>query len=112
LSKGLLERAHDYLERSFLPGRTFSSPADFNAQLAEWLALVNTRTRRALGCAPSDRIDADRAAMLGRGRAAVCSRVSSALKDCSSPRALQVAGPTVRAAGAQGEPTAGDLLQL
>jgi len=64
-AKGLLERAHDYLERSFLPGRRFGSPADFNAQLAGWLALVNTRTRRALGCAPSDRIDADRAAMLG-----------------------------------------------
>jgi hypothetical protein len=28
------------------------------------LALVNTRTRRALGCAPTDRIIADRAAML------------------------------------------------
>ena len=24
----LIERAHDYLERSFLPGRTFTSPAD------------------------------------------------------------------------------------
>ena len=32
-AKGLIERAHDYLERSFLPGRTFASPADFNAQL-------------------------------------------------------------------------------
>ena len=64
-AKGLIERAHDYLERSFLPGRTFASPADFNAQLAAWLAVVNTRTRRALGCAPSDRIGADRAAMLG-----------------------------------------------
>jgi hypothetical protein len=53
------------LERSFLPGRTFASPADFNAQLADWLALVNTRPRRALGCAPTDRIGADRAAMLG-----------------------------------------------
>jgi transposase len=63
-AKGLIERAHDYLERSFLPGRHFASPADFNAQLADWLALVNTRTRRALGCAPTDRIDADRAAML------------------------------------------------
>jgi transposase len=29
-AKGLVERLHDYLERSFLPGRTFSSPADFN----------------------------------------------------------------------------------
>ena len=63
-AKGLIERSHDYLERSFLPGRTFTSPTDFNAQLTEWLTLVNTRTRRALGCAPSDRIGADRAAML------------------------------------------------
>ena len=63
-AKGLIERAHDYLERAFLPGRHFASPADFNAQLTDWLALVNTRTRRALGCAPTDRIGADRAAML------------------------------------------------
>lgn len=63
-AKGLIERSHDYLERSFLPGRTFASPADFNAQLADWLAIVNTRTRRALGCAPTDRIGADKAAML------------------------------------------------
>jgi transposase len=63
-AKGLIERAHDYLERSFLPGRTFTGPADFNSQLQQWLALVNTRTRRALGCAPTDRIGADRAAML------------------------------------------------
>jgi hypothetical protein len=63
-AKGLIERCHDYLERSFLPGRDFASPADFNAQLAQWLAVVNTRTRRALGCAPADRIAADTAAML------------------------------------------------
>ena len=63
-AKGLIERSHDYLERSFLPGRTFASPADFNTQISDWLAVVNTRTRRALGCAPTDRIDADRAAML------------------------------------------------
>jgi transposase len=63
-AKGLVERAHDYLERSFLPGRAFSSPADFNIQLQAWLGLVNQRPRRALGCAPTDRIVADRAAML------------------------------------------------
>jgi transposase len=63
-AKGLIERAHDYLERSFLPGRTFTGPADFNTQLQAWLALVNTRPRRALGCAPADRISADKAAML------------------------------------------------
>src|SRR5215468_3388177 len=63
-AKGLVERAHDHLERSFLPGRTFTGPADFNAQLAGWLAVANTRPRRALGCAPADRIGADKAAML------------------------------------------------
>ena len=63
-AKGLVERFHDYLERSFLPGRTFTGPADFNAQLQAWLELVNTRPRRAPGCAPTDRIGADLAAML------------------------------------------------
>jgi transposase len=63
-AKGLVERFHDYLERSWLPGREFASPADFNAQLAGWLATVNTRWRRHLECAPADRIAADRAAMI------------------------------------------------
>jgi len=63
-AKGLLERAHDYLERSFLPGRQFTSPADFNHQLAGWLNTANSRPKRVLGCAPADRITADRTAML------------------------------------------------
>jgi transposase len=63
-AKGLVERLHDYLERSFLPGRTFTGPADFNAQISGWLSLVNTRVRRALGCAPTDRIAADLERML------------------------------------------------
>lgn len=63
-AKGLLERAHDYLERSFLPGRQFSDPADFNAQLGEWLQMANGRVKRVLGCSPADRVTADKAAML------------------------------------------------
>jgi transposase len=63
-AKGLLERAHDYLERSFLPGRSFTGPADFNDQLAGWLTVANTRVKRVLGCAPAERITADKAAML------------------------------------------------
>jgi transposase len=62
--KGIIERAHDYLERSFLPGRAFTGPADFNTQLQKWFTLVNARRRRALGCAPTERIAADKAAML------------------------------------------------
>ena len=63
-AKGIIERAHDYLETSFLPGRTFTGPADFNIQLQAWLDEVNQRRRRALGCAPVERIAADTAAML------------------------------------------------
>jgi transposase len=63
-AKGLLERAHDYLERSFLPGRVFTGPGDFNAQLAGWLSVANSRPKRVLGCPPSERITADKAAML------------------------------------------------
>jgi hypothetical protein len=36
-AKGLVERANGYLETSFLPGRSFVSPQDFNAQLEQWL---------------------------------------------------------------------------
>jgi transposase len=63
-AKGIIERAHDYLERAFLPGRIFTSPADFNAQLQAWLDVANQRQRRALGCAPVERVAADTAAML------------------------------------------------
>jgi transposase len=63
-AKGGIERFHDYLETSFLPGRSFASPADFNAQLTAWLQLANSRPKRSLGCAPADRIGADRQAML------------------------------------------------
>jgi O-antigen/teichoic acid export membrane protein/transposase len=63
-AKGLIERAHAYLERSFLAGRSFTSPTDFNAQLAQWVMDANTRSRPLPNRSPAERIDADRAAML------------------------------------------------
>ncbi|MEV4562085.1 IS21 family transposase [Kitasatospora sp. NPDC049285] len=63
-TKGLVERANGYLETSFLPGRVFSSPADFNAQLTAWLEVANRRVHRTLEARPADRWEADRAAML------------------------------------------------
>jgi transposase len=63
-AKGLVERFHDYLERAFLPGRVFASPADFNTQLQAWLVRANHRQHRVLGCQPADRVEADKAAML------------------------------------------------
>ncbi|GAA1774251.1 IS21-like element ISMbo1 family transposase [Luedemannella helvata] len=63
-TKGLTERNNGFLETSFLPGRRFTGPADFNAQLAGFLARANARARRALqGACANDRIGADRAAM-------------------------------------------------
>lgn len=63
-SKGGVERANRYLETSFLPGREFESPADFNTQMTGWLPKANQRTVRVLKARPVDLIDVDTAAML------------------------------------------------
>jgi transposase len=63
-SKGMVERHNGYLETSFLPGRRFSDPADFNAQLDEWLVRANRRVHATLRCRPIDRFEEDKAAMM------------------------------------------------
>jgi transposase len=63
-AKGLTERNNGYFETSFLPGREFGGPEDFNGQLADWLTRANARHSRRLGCAPIARWSADRAAMV------------------------------------------------
>jgi hypothetical protein len=63
-AKGLVERANGYLETSFLPGRTFTSPADFNTQLADWLVRANTRTVRSIQGRPVDLLETDYLSML------------------------------------------------
>lgn len=67
-AKGLVERANGYLETSFLPGRVFTSPGDFNTQLSSWLEVTNRRVHRTLEARPAERWEADRAAMLPRRR--------------------------------------------
>jgi hypothetical protein len=59
-SKGIVGRANKYLVTSFLPGRTFASPTDFNDQLAEWLPVANARRVRRIGARPVDLIERDR----------------------------------------------------
>lgn len=64
-AKGLVERFNGYLETSFLPGRSFTSPTDFNDQLSSWLSTKAIwRSHRTLGCRPVERFEADKAAML------------------------------------------------
>ena len=65
----MTERNNGIFETSFLPGRQFASPADLNAQLADWLPRANARTVRSLGGRPIDVFDQDLAAMTALPRA-------------------------------------------
>lgn len=63
-TKGIVERANRYLETSFLPGRDFTGPEDFNDQLAQWLEKrANRRVVRAIKARPVEAVEHDRAAM-------------------------------------------------
>lgn len=63
-SKGIVERRNGYFETSFMPGRDFASPTDFNAQFTDWLTIANNRMVRTIKARPVDFLDTDRAAML------------------------------------------------
>ena len=62
-AKGVTERANGFLETSFMPGRSFTSAADYNGQLAGWLPRANARLLRRTGCQPGIRVAEDTAAM-------------------------------------------------
>lgn len=62
-SKGITERNNGFFETSFLPGRTFSCPHDFNDQLTGWLPTANHRLVRSTGARPDEALAADLAAM-------------------------------------------------
>ncbi len=63
-TRGLAELVSARLESSFLPGRAFVSPADFNSRLADWLAADNARVSLPLGRSPAQLVSADRREML------------------------------------------------
>ena len=63
-SKGVVERRNGFFETSFMPGRDFASPADFNTQFGHWLDIANARVVRTIKARPVDLLDADRVAML------------------------------------------------
>jgi hypothetical protein len=63
-SKGVVERRNGFFETSFMPGRDFTSPADFNTQFCEWLTRANARVVRTIKARPVDLLEADKAAML------------------------------------------------
>jgi transposase len=63
-SKGIVEHRNGWFETSFMPGRSFASPADFNDQFIGWLEGANQRVVRTIKAAPVKLLEADRAAML------------------------------------------------
>ncbi len=63
-SKGVVERRNGFFETSFMPGRHFASPADFNDQFTDWLTTANARVVRTTKSRPVDLLEADQAAML------------------------------------------------
>jgi transposase len=63
-SKGLVERRNGFYETSFMPGRRFSSPADFNTQFGDWLSTANQRMVRTIKARPIDLLEADLGQML------------------------------------------------
>jgi transposase len=62
-SKGMVERRNRFFRSSFMPGRHFASPQDFNEQMDQWLPLANARHSRSRRARPIDLIKQDRAAM-------------------------------------------------
>ncbi|WP_253259534.1 Mu transposase domain-containing protein [Subtercola boreus] len=64
-SKGGVERMNRFFRSRFMPGRDFTSPDDFNTQLAEWLPIANARMSRSRRGRPIELVAADRAAMRG-----------------------------------------------
>jgi transposase len=63
-AKGIVERNNGYYETSFLPGRSFESVADFNAQFVGWLRRANNRIHATTKVRPAEAIYEDRGSML------------------------------------------------
>lgn len=63
-AKGMLERLHDFIERSFEPARAFAGALDYQHQLDSWFAeRANPRTHRTLRAVPAERLEAEREQM-------------------------------------------------
>ena len=61
-SKSMVERRSRLFRSSFMPGRSFVSPQDFNEQMDDWLPLANARQSPSRGARPIDLIEQDRTA--------------------------------------------------
>ena len=63
-AKGMVERTHDYYERSFLVGRRFDDVDGFNRQFIGWLRRANNRIHGTTRRRPAEALYEDRGAMM------------------------------------------------
>ncbi len=63
-AKGMLERLHDFIERSFEPDRAFANELDYQHQLDRWFeGRANCRLHRTTRAVPAERLVLEREAM-------------------------------------------------
>jgi transposase len=63
-AKGMLERLHDFIERSFEPARAFANELDFQDQLDRWFReRANPRLHRGIRAVPAERLAEERPRM-------------------------------------------------
>jgi transposase len=63
-AKGMLERLHDFIERSFEPARALANPLDFQDQLDRWFfERANPRLHRGIRAVPAERLAEERCRM-------------------------------------------------
>lgn len=63
-AKGMLERLHDFIERSFEPARSFANPLDYQHQLDRWFQeRANPRLHRGIRAVPAERLASERERM-------------------------------------------------
>lgn len=63
-AKGMLERLHDFIERSFEPARSYANPLDYQHQLDRWFCeRANPRLHRGIRAVPAERLASERGRM-------------------------------------------------
>src|SRR6266508_234686 len=63
-AKGMLERLHDFIEKSFEPARSFANHLDYQHQLDRWFAeRANPRHHRGIRAVPAERLAEERELM-------------------------------------------------
>jgi len=94
-AKGKVERAIQYVKRSFLEGRSFTDLEDLNVQLRVWLAEVaNVRIHGTTKVRPVDRLEEDREALLPIG--ATAAYPSTMVRTCLADHDGFISYDTVR----------------